>query len=409
MKLSTQEKRELDKFTKFLALKCTQIIVQSRLGEKVTSNCRSQTTSTDWFNLNISDLPEVLAETKRVLNGEILSSNLPLCVEISLRTVEGDHMVLENWCLGMLPEQQCDPTTRIVHTIYNRMGTLLKSLVSITRVVPAYKLSRRQGPDSFVICYRIFLGEPLIQCLGEDFNKVQIGQICTPIGTLNLSVSYRTKMTISPTQTGRQNSIMLKSDHFNTKMSPKSRRNNQKEDKTISLEIPMRRGAFANQYKKLETVYLIPKLPYSRINPPPPPKKPVEKKEEESETDGSASTSSADSKKMDNESTEEKNGNKMTDNLANKLEKLTMESTNDDENNFVMVDLKTPFASRTAKTTELGEFFRYCQRAPKDLEVFAEIPPLDESIINRQLETFESDATEYDAMVQSICQSSTNN
>lgn len=179
------------------------------------------------FNLNISDLPDVLAETKRVLNGEIISSNVPLCVEISLRTSEGDQMVLENWCLSMLAEQ-CDPTTRIVHTIYNRMGTLLKSLVSITRVVPAYKLSRRQGPDSFVICYRIFLGEPLIQCLGEDFSQVKIGQICTPIGTLNLSVSYRTKMTISPTQTGRQNSIMLKSDHFNAKLSPKNRKHNQK-------------------------------------------------------------------------------------------------------------------------------------------------------------------------------------
>ncbi|XP_072381264.1 autophagy-related protein 13 homolog isoform X2 [Diabrotica undecimpunctata] len=400
MKLSTQEKRELDKFTKFLALKCTQIIVQSRLGEKVTTNCRSQTTSTDWFNLNISDLPEVLAETKRVLNGEILSSNLPLCVEISLRTVEGDHMVLENWCLGMLPEQQCDPTTRIVHTIYNRMGTLLKSLVSITRVVPAYKLSRRQGPDSFVICYRIFLGEPLIQCLGEDFNKVQIGQICTPIGTLNLSVSYRTKMTISPTQTGRQNSIMLKSDHFNTKLSPKSRRNNQKEDKTISLETTMRRGAFANQLKKLETVYIIPKLPHSRIYPPPAPaKKPVEKSSEELETD--ESTSSADSKKIDNEPPAEKNGNQTTDKLANKLKSLTMVSTNDD---FIM---KTPFAS-TSEKTELGKFYREWQRAPQ-LQVFDEIPPLDESIINRQLETLEFDSTEYDTMVQSICQSSTNN
>lgn len=48
MKLSSQEKKELDKFTKFLALKSTQIIVQSRLGEKVSTPCKPQTTGTDW-------------------------------------------------------------------------------------------------------------------------------------------------------------------------------------------------------------------------------------------------------------------------------------------------------------------------------------------------------------------------
>ncbi|KAJ8985115.1 hypothetical protein NQ317_012765 [Molorchus minor] len=223
MKLSTQEKKELDKFTKFLALKSTQVIVQSRLGEKVTTACKPHTTGTDWFNLNITDLPDVLAEAKKVLNGEVLSSRLPLCVEISLRTVDGDHMVLESWCLSLLPEQ-CDATARIVNTVYNRMGILLKSLVSVTRVTPAYKLSRRQGPDSYVMCYRIYMDEPQLHCLGEGFKQVRIGQICTPIGTLQLSVSYRTKMTISPTQVGRDNSILVKSDHFNTNLSPRNKR-----------------------------------------------------------------------------------------------------------------------------------------------------------------------------------------
>lgn len=179
------------------------------------------------FNLNIADLPEVLAEAKRVLNGEILSPRLPLCVEISLRTTEGDHMVLETWCLGMSPEN-CDPTARIVHTVYNRMGILLKSLISVTRAVPAYKLSRRQGPDTFVMCYRLYIGEPQVHSLGEGFKGIRVGQICTPIGTLHLSLSYRTKMTISPTQTGRDNSIMLKSDHFNTNYSPRSKRYSQR-------------------------------------------------------------------------------------------------------------------------------------------------------------------------------------
>lgn len=47
-RLSNQDKRELDKFTKFLVFKAAQIIVQSRLGEKVSTQCKPQTTGTDW-------------------------------------------------------------------------------------------------------------------------------------------------------------------------------------------------------------------------------------------------------------------------------------------------------------------------------------------------------------------------
>lgn len=201
------------------------------------------------FNLAIHDLPEVLAEAKRVLCGEIINSTIPLCIEISLRTIEGDTMVLETWSLGVLPEHS-DPTVRVTYTVYNRMGILLKSLLSVSRITPAYKLSRRQGPDSYVICYRIYMGEPqlhtlgikkkkkilyfyikilfnILQLLGDNYKHVRVGQLCTPVGTIHLSVSYRTKMTISPTHTGRD-SIMLKSDHFHSDLSPRHARYQQR-------------------------------------------------------------------------------------------------------------------------------------------------------------------------------------
>lgn len=53
VKLSAQDKKDLDKFTKFLALKSAQIIVQSRLGEKVTTQCKPQQ-GTDWVNIKIN-------------------------------------------------------------------------------------------------------------------------------------------------------------------------------------------------------------------------------------------------------------------------------------------------------------------------------------------------------------------
>lgn len=53
-KLSAQDKKDLDKFTKFLALKSAQIIVQSRLGEKINTKCNPETLGTDWVSIFVS-------------------------------------------------------------------------------------------------------------------------------------------------------------------------------------------------------------------------------------------------------------------------------------------------------------------------------------------------------------------
>jgi len=52
-KLQPEEKKDLDKFTKFLALKTAQIIVQSRLGEKVHTACSPTSSGTDWVSILI--------------------------------------------------------------------------------------------------------------------------------------------------------------------------------------------------------------------------------------------------------------------------------------------------------------------------------------------------------------------
>lgn len=48
---------------------------------------------------------------------------------------------------------RCDKDIKVSYTVYNRLSVLLKSLLAITRVTPAYKLSRKQGHD-YVILYR---------------------------------------------------------------------------------------------------------------------------------------------------------------------------------------------------------------------------------------------------------------
>lgn len=48
---------------------------------------------------------------------------------------------------------RCDKDIKVSYMVYNRLSVLLKSLLAITRVTPAYKLSRNQGHD-YVILYR---------------------------------------------------------------------------------------------------------------------------------------------------------------------------------------------------------------------------------------------------------------
>ncbi|XP_058636432.1 autophagy-related protein 13 isoform X6 [Onychostoma macrolepis] len=191
--LSPQDKKDLDKFIKFFALKTVQVIVQARLGEKISTCSSSSPTGSDWFNLAIKDIPEVTHEAKKALAGQLPGIGRSMCVEISLKTSEGDSMELETWCLEM--NEKCDKDIKVSYTVYNRLSLLLKSLLAITRVTPAYKLSRKQGHD-YVILYRIYFGDVQLTGLGEGFQTVRVGIVGTPIGTITLSCAYRTNLAL---------------------------------------------------------------------------------------------------------------------------------------------------------------------------------------------------------------------
>ncbi|XP_061745561.1 autophagy-related protein 13 isoform X1 [Nerophis ophidion] len=211
--LSLQDKKDLDKFIKFFALKTVQVIVQARLGEKICTRSSSSPTGSDWFNLAIKDIPEVTHEAKKALAGQLPGVGHSMCVEISLKTSEGDSMELETWCLEM--NEKCDKDIKVSYTVYNRLSVLLKSLLAITRVTPAYKLSRKQGHD-YVILYRIYFGEVQMNGFGEGFQTVRVGVVGTPVGTITLSCAYRTNLAfMSNRQFERSAPIMgIIVDHF---------------------------------------------------------------------------------------------------------------------------------------------------------------------------------------------------
>jgi len=142
-----------------------------------------------------------------------------VCIEISLRTAELETMVLELWYIS-LDTNLCDNSAKMSQSSYYRMGVALKSLLSVTRVTPAYKLSRRQASSDFVICYRLYLGDPHFLLLGEDSQKSKVGSVPTPYGTVAINLSYRTKLHISPQNTSKEVPFEVKDDHFKLDGSP---------------------------------------------------------------------------------------------------------------------------------------------------------------------------------------------
>ncbi|XP_053552477.1 autophagy-related protein 13 isoform X6 [Bombina bombina] len=195
--LSPQDRKDLDKFVKFFALKAVQVIVQARLGDKICTRSSSSPTGSDWFNLAIKDIPEVTQEAKKALSGQLPAVGRSMCVEISLKTSEGDSMELEVWCLEM--NEKCDREIKVSYTVYNRLSLLLKSLLAVTRVTPAYRLSRKQGHE-YVILYRIYFGDVQLLGLKEGFQAVRVGTVATPIGTLTLTCAYRTNLAFMSTR-----------------------------------------------------------------------------------------------------------------------------------------------------------------------------------------------------------------
>ena len=122
-------------------------------------------------------------------------------------------MVLELWYIS-LDTQHVDRQARVSQTSYYRMGIALKSVLNVSRITPAYKLSRRQGSVDYVICYRIYLGDPQFYILGEGYQKAKVGSVPSPFGTVSINLSYRTKLLISPHSGSKDVPFEVKDDHF---------------------------------------------------------------------------------------------------------------------------------------------------------------------------------------------------
>ena len=61
-----------------------------------------------------------MSETKRALGGQVPSPGLPLVCEISLKTSEGDSLVLELWRLAVVAGG--DPSVKVPPSMFGHTG-----------------------------------------------------------------------------------------------------------------------------------------------------------------------------------------------------------------------------------------------------------------------------------------------
>jgi len=213
-KSSHQDFKDLEKYLRHFVYKSAQVIVQSRLGERMTLPSKQFATGADWFNLTIHDDADVLSEVKRIypgLGGGLAGGDI-VCIETLLRTASGSAVLLENWTVKLV--SPCDSTVRVSFTVYNRIGILLKSLLIVTRSVPAYQLSRRccSKTCDYGIYYRVYIAESTLD-LGSSFGNRTIGLVPTPVGTIHLSVAYRAQPSLESDVVPTRD-LELRDDHF---------------------------------------------------------------------------------------------------------------------------------------------------------------------------------------------------
>uniref|UniRef100_A0A914C2G9 Autophagy-related protein 13 n=1 Tax=Acrobeloides nanus TaxID=290746 RepID=A0A914C2G9_9BILA len=167
------------------------------MGDLVKYECSPEPESSDWFNVRIDEIGEIAAYLKSgIKRFPPYASGLNL--DFLLHTADGDSLPLETWVVRIDPTNTDENVN--VHThLYHQMSTLLKSIQTAARVTPTYRYyARKQSPETFVIFYRVFEGEPDLFLLGDDQRYVRLGSLPSPFGSLCVDLYYRTRMEIVP-------------------------------------------------------------------------------------------------------------------------------------------------------------------------------------------------------------------
>uniref|UniRef100_A0A6P6XTI3 Autophagy-related protein 13-like n=2 Tax=Dermatophagoides pteronyssinus TaxID=6956 RepID=A0A6P6XTI3_DERPT len=213
--------KDIDKFISQFVHKCTQVIVQSRLGNSQRTKTKCNPNGKDWFNLDIVDIKDVYENAQKCLKhmscGQqmfFVQKEWKICCEILLKNADNISITLEYWIFSNHPlinekdfeQKRMDEFSQKVYEIFIRMSNMIKSLIVLTRSTPAYRLSSKgQSADSYVICYRIY---PLMKDNADFIHRLTdqtrhysplktIGVIRSDVNELSLSFIYRIDMNVT--------------------------------------------------------------------------------------------------------------------------------------------------------------------------------------------------------------------
>ena len=190
--------REVEKYLKFFTLKSLQCVIQSRLGLKEKTKCNPKAMGLDWFNLSLenSDANNILQNNIRETMGKKIPPGLlqPVCLDIILKTSDAKYTVLESWQISTDPETN-EAKSKNHFSVYNRLGVLLKSVISTARILPAYYLSRKVEAD-FSLFFKLHTEINSLHSY-ELHNSMNIGSVASPAGKISISVLYRNKIWLS--------------------------------------------------------------------------------------------------------------------------------------------------------------------------------------------------------------------
>lgn len=212
----------IGKNVKSFVIKSVQCIVESRLGgSRVRTVGRPN--GKEWFYIALNDYPDVNESTKRALqsivndcdiqtsvNLQLIQNDWRVCCEILLKTNDGETITLEYWTIEnrccASPESissahsstdpNADRTSTLFHS-YNQMSILLKSIITLSRALPAHKITENQSAESYVICYRVYKSDlSLDQLLNKDepgcySEPRRIGCVRTEHNVLSVNSAHR--------------------------------------------------------------------------------------------------------------------------------------------------------------------------------------------------------------------------
>lgn len=408
---------ELDKFTRIFIQKSIQVIVQSRLGgERLQTRCDPR--GKDWFNLSIPDDREVTERIQKCFDtiasdfdGQRLTvtRGWQVCCEISLKNSDGESMVLEYWLftnesLVSSPRARVTDAKDEVFTIFNRLTLLLKSIITLTRATPIYKISNSgQGPETFVICYRIFDTAGPIEDLIEQKDKnrysrvIRLGNVSSQCSRIAVSFSYRTNMATCNDDKSQTGPLMpVKMDHFKTE-SPDSDADFSCNRKILAFASPKSEYWQENVIRfffhlgiyifrlesSIDASILVPENAFVNLL--------VKKAAAVDQGKKEAGTNATVTRSEEKGTQQQKSGD-MTDSRQ-KSGSACPESVS--EESFVFVE--APFASPEEKV--LGSFFN--GPSPGFLE--SEKLPLQLNELTAEIEAIESSVDQWDSFVESVC------